>query len=94
MTIKEIFPGSIRLVKGKVPSSSLLLIGPSGVGKTIFCKQFIYNGLMDGEPSVVVTGSESPEELENSILNFGFYQKLVWFYASILIIESTKLQGE
>ncbi len=68
----EIFPGSKRLVKGKVPSSSLLLIGPSGVGKTIFCKQFIYNGLIAGETCVYVTASESPEELENSMRNFGF----------------------
>jgi len=68
----ETFPGSKRLVKDKVPSSSLLLIGPSGVGKTIFCKQFIYNGLITGETCVYVTANESPEELENSMLNFGF----------------------
>jgi KaiC/GvpD/RAD55 family RecA-like ATPase len=68
----EIFPGSKRLVKGNVPSSSLLLIGPSGVGKTIFCKQFIYYGLLAGEPCVYVTASESPEELKNSMQNYGF----------------------
>ncbi len=68
----EVFPGSKRLVKGMVPPSSLLLIGPSGVGKTIFCKQFIYNGLIAGETCVYVTASESPEELENSMHKFGF----------------------
>jgi KaiC/GvpD/RAD55 family RecA-like ATPase len=72
MISKEVFPGSKRLVKDKVPSSSILLIGPSGVGKTIFCKQFIYNGLISGETCVYVTASESPEELENSMRTFGF----------------------
>ena len=68
----ETFPGSKRLVKNAVPSSSMLLIGPTGVGKTIFCKQFIYNGLIMGEPCVYVTTSESPEELETSMITFGF----------------------
>ena len=72
MNVKDTFPGSKILVKNTVPSSSLLLIGPSGVGKTIFSKQFAYNGLITGDPCVYVAASESPEELENSMLNFGF----------------------
>lgn len=72
MKVVDVFPGSRRLVKGVVPSSSLLLIGPSGVGKTIFCKQFLYNGLLMGEPCVYVTTNESPEEIENSMKSFSF----------------------
>lgn len=68
----DIFPGSRSLVKGTVPSSSLLLIGPTGVGKTIFCKQFLYSGLIMGEPCIYVTTQESPEEIENSMKTFGF----------------------
>jgi KaiC/GvpD/RAD55 family RecA-like ATPase len=68
----DVFPGSRRLVKGTVPPSSLLLIGPSGVGKTIFCKQFIYTGLLMGEPCIYVTTNESPEEIEKSMKTFGF----------------------
>ena len=37
----ELFPGSKKLVEGGLPSQSLLLLGQSGIGKTIFCKQFI-----------------------------------------------------
>jgi len=62
----EIFPGSKSLVKGTVPSSSIVLIGPPGVGKTTFCKQFLFNGLLMDEPSIYVTTQESPEEIENS----------------------------
>ncbi len=72
MKTVEIFPGSRKLVKGTFPPSSLLLIGPSGVGKTIFCKQFIYNGLLLGEPCIYVTTNESPDEMEKSMKNFGF----------------------
>lgn len=72
MKTVDIFPGSRRLVKGVIPSSSLLLIGPTGVGKTIFCKQFLYNGLIMGEPCVYVATNESPEEIEKSMKTFGF----------------------
>jgi len=67
----EVFPGSSRLVTGAVPSSSLLLIGPTGVGKTIFCKHFFYNGLLMGEPCIYVTTNETPREIETSMKTFG-----------------------
>ena len=72
MSAVDVFPGSRRLVNGQVPSSSLLLIGPTGVGKTIFSKQFLYNGLTAGEPCIYVSTSESPEEIEKSMKRFGF----------------------
>jgi len=68
----DVFPGSSRLVEGEVPSESLLLLGPSGIGKTIFCKQFLFNGLIIGEPSIYVTTDESPEEIGKSMKSLGF----------------------
>jgi KaiC/GvpD/RAD55 family RecA-like ATPase len=47
-------------------------LGPSGIGKTIFCKQFLYNGLIIGEPSIYVATDESPEEIGKSMKSFGF----------------------
>jgi KaiC/GvpD/RAD55 family RecA-like ATPase len=67
----EVFPGSNMLVKGDIPPSSILLIGPTGVGKTIFCKHFLFNGLKNGEPFVFVTTNETPEEIESSMKCFG-----------------------
>ena len=59
------------MVKGEIPSSALLLIGPTGVGKTIFCKHFLYSGLSIGEPFVYVTTNETPEEIVTSMKSFG-----------------------
>jgi len=63
----DVFPGSSRLVEGEVPSESLLLLGPSGIGKTIFCKQFLYNGLIINEPSIYIATDESPEGIVKSM---------------------------
>ena len=68
----DVFPGSTRLVEGQMPPSSLLLIGPSGIGKTIFSKQFLYNGLVHGEPGIYLSTDESPERIERSMKSFGF----------------------
>ncbi len=72
MTKVDVFPGSARLVEGQMPPSSLLLIGPSGIGKTIFSKQFLYNGLVHGEPGIYLSTDESPERIERSMKSFGF----------------------
>jgi len=67
----NIFPGSNRLVDGEIPPSSLLLIGPTGVGKTIFCKHFFYNSLLMGESCIYVTTNETSEEIKKSMKKFG-----------------------
>jgi KaiC/GvpD/RAD55 family RecA-like ATPase len=72
MNSKDVFPGSSKLIEGKPPCASLLLIGQSGVGKTIFCKQFLQNGLVKGEPCIYITTNESPEEIVKSMRRFGF----------------------
>jgi KaiC/GvpD/RAD55 family RecA-like ATPase len=92
----DVFPGSSRLVEGKMPSESLLLLGPSGIGKTIFCKQFLYNGLISGDPCIYVTTDESPEEIGKSMKSFGFdiepYKKSGMF--RIIDCYSWKLGGK
>lgn len=72
MKFEDVFPGSSKIIDGALPPSSLLLIGPSGVGKTIFCKQFLYNGLAKGEPCVYVATCESPQAIQDSLKSFGF----------------------
>lgn len=72
MNPPDVFPGSSKLVEGTLPPASLLLIGQPGVGKTIFCKQFIYNGLVAGEPCIYVSTDESPQGISNSMKRFGF----------------------
>jgi KaiC/GvpD/RAD55 family RecA-like ATPase len=68
----DVFPGSSKLVEGDFPKASTLLTGPTGIGKTIFSKQFIYNGLISGEPGIYVSTEESPELIYKSMKSFGF----------------------
>jgi KaiC/GvpD/RAD55 family RecA-like ATPase len=72
MTQLDVFPGSKKLVEGRMPPASLFLMGPSGIGKTIFSKQFVYNGLVNDEPGIYLTTDESPRRIIESMKNFGF----------------------
>jgi KaiC/GvpD/RAD55 family RecA-like ATPase len=67
----EVFPGSRRLVEGVIPPASLFLMGPSGIGKTIFSKQFIYNGLANGETGIYLSTDESPGRIQESMKKLG-----------------------
>ena len=68
----DVFPGSKKLVDGEMPPASLFLMGPSGIGKTIFAKQFLYNGLVNGEPGIYLSTDESPQRIQESMKSFGF----------------------
>lgn len=67
----DVFPGSRRLVEGDVPPASLFLMGPSGIGKTVFAKQFIYNGLVNGEFGIYLSTDESPTRIQESMKKLG-----------------------
>ena len=67
----DVFPGSRILVEGKTPPSSLFLMGPSGIGKTVFSKHFIYNGLVDGKIGIYLTTDESPKRIQESMKKLG-----------------------
>jgi len=91
----DVFPGSKQLVEGNLPSQSFLLMGPSGIGKTIFCKQFISNGLAKGESCIYLTTDESPSAIENSMKDFGFNVSCDSTQCSFRVIDcySWKLGG-
>jgi KaiC/GvpD/RAD55 family RecA-like ATPase len=67
----DVFPGSRVLVGGEMPPSSLFLMGPSGIGKTVFSKQFIYNGLVNGETGIYLATDESPTRIQESMKKLG-----------------------
>ena len=67
----DVFPGSRVLVEGDMPPSALFLMGPSGIGKTVFSKQFIYNGLVKGEKGIYLATDESPERIQESMKKLG-----------------------
>jgi KaiC/GvpD/RAD55 family RecA-like ATPase len=65
------------------------------VGKTIFCKQFLYNGLVAGEPGIYVAMDESPNDIFRSMKRFGFDTEAATKNGLLRIVDcySWKLRG-
>lgn len=68
----EAFPGASKIVQSQVGNGLWLLIGPTGVGKSVFTKQFIWEGLREGIPSVYVITDEAPRFAVQSMKALGF----------------------
>ncbi len=58
-------PGLDELIEGGFPeTSSILLSGGAGTGKSIFCLEYLYNGAKEyNEPGVYITLEEGPHNL-------------------------------
>ena len=66
-------PGFDELVHGGLPGGrSTLLAGATGTGKTVFGLQFLWGGAQLGEPGVLVTFAERPEDLIANVESFGW----------------------
>jgi KaiC/GvpD/RAD55 family RecA-like ATPase len=64
--------GFDELVGGGLPRGrTILLTGSGGTGKTIFGMQFLYNGVLNGEPGVYLTLEENPENIRQEMAVFG-----------------------
>ena len=63
--VKTGIPGLYELIEGGFPeSSSILLAGAAGTGKTIFCLEYLYNGARDyDEAGMYATLEEGPHNL-------------------------------
>lgn len=71
--VKTGVPGLDRLIQGGFVKGSVnLATGSTGTGKTIFCSQFINEGLKKGEKCMFITFEESPEEIKKAAKDFGF----------------------
>jgi len=66
-------PGLDPLIKGGfVAGSTNLIAGGTGTGKTIFCMQFLMEGLRNGEKCLFVTLEESPGDILEDAAVFGW----------------------
>lgn len=66
-------PGLDELIEGGfVKNNAILLTGTSGTGKTIFCAQFIQQGLENGESCLFITFEERPEKIRETASDFGW----------------------
>lgn len=63
-------PGAYEFVdQGYVPIGSILLLGPSGVGKTIYCNQFFTEGLCQQNFCILVTADGKKKIREHIFKN-------------------------
>ncbi len=73
-------PGFDALCNGGIPRGSLIVLsGDPGSGKTIFCLQFLHNGIVDyNEPGLYISLEETKEEILNTAAAFGWdFRKLM-----------------
>jgi len=63
-------PGTYSLTgKGTIPESLLLLTGPVGAGKTIYCRQFVTDGLLDGDYCIYISSSLTDKQFRTHFSN-------------------------
>ena len=78
-SIESGIPGFDELImsddnEGGITEKSITLIyGPPKTGKSIFCNQFVYHGLLNQEPSLYVTTDHSMKQLQNIMMDFQWY---------------------
>ena len=66
-------PGLDPLIQGGFLENSVNLVtGETGTGKTIFCSQFIWNGLQKGDTGLYITLEERPEDIKADTQMFGW----------------------
>jgi circadian clock protein KaiC len=66
-------PGFDEIVHGGLPRGrSTLVAGATGTGKTVFGLQFLWGGACLGEPGVLVTFAERPDDLIANVDSFGW----------------------
>ena len=71
--IKSGIPGLDELIEGGfIKGSAVLIAGSAGTGKTIFCCQFIWEGLKNGEKCMYITFEELPDEIRADAAAFGW----------------------
>lgn len=57
---------------GLWPGASTLLVGPTGVGKTLIGLHFLFEGAKSGEPGILATFQENRMQLKRIVAGFGW----------------------
>jgi KaiC/GvpD/RAD55 family RecA-like ATPase len=71
--IKTGIEGLDKLIEGGLPKESITLVsGPPGGGKSIFCFQFLYEGIKNGEKCLFLTLDKQVDGLLLQSKNLGF----------------------
>jgi KaiC/GvpD/RAD55 family RecA-like ATPase len=88
-------PGLDNLLEGGLPRHRVVLVsGACGTGKTIFCMQFLYKGVVEyNEPGLFVTFDTMPEKLREDMLNFGWDIKALERDEKLAILDVTSAKA-
>lgn len=72
-------PGLDKLMQGGYVKNDIYLItGGTGTGKTLFCCQFLWDGLQKGEKCIFFSLEELPQDVIHDAENFGWdFQKYI-----------------
>jgi len=74
--VKSGIPGLDEILNGGIPRRNIVLLsGGPGTGKSIMGQQFLYNGLLQGEPGILVALEEHPVQIRVNMAQFGWYVK-------------------
>ena len=70
-------PGLDKLMDGGLVDGDVYLVtGGTGTGKTLFCCQFLWEGLKNGEPGIFFSLEEHPQDVIHDAESFGWdFQK-------------------
>lgn len=66
-------PGLDEILHGGIPRRNVVLLaGGPGTGKSIFGYQYLYNGLLKGQPGILVALEEHPVQIRIAMAQFGW----------------------
>mgnify|MGYP000386117254 CR=1 FL=1 len=71
--VKTGIPGMDEILNGGIPERNVVLLsGGPGTGKTIFGQQYLWNGLINGDPGIFVALEEHPVQVRKHMASFGW----------------------
>lgn len=71
--VKTGIPGLDKILQGgMVKGNTILVSGMAGAGKTIFCSQYLWQGLKEGENCLFLTFEELPKDIKEEAKLFGW----------------------
>ena len=74
---------------GGIPENTVTLVyGPPKVGKSIFCYQFMYNGLKESEPCLYITTDYGIKQLQQNTLDFGWELSTYFNEETLYLIDA------
>jgi hypothetical protein len=83
-------PGLDPMIEGGFPvGKSYLVTGEPGSGKTIFCMQYILQGLLDGEKAVYVAVDEKPIDIIEGAASLGWELRKYIEEKKLLILDAS-----